>query len=151
VLGVALVTEPRVRALELRVGRVRIALPVSGISRVLALACAPLPLAHRLVAGLGFHDARAIVCVTLTPSRLGADTVKVVLLDSPGRVGFGLCIEEALDLVEIVAIDRGAVQASLPRWVRRARTADGRTLGWIDSEVLIDELSARQRVAEAHS
>jgi hypothetical protein len=139
------ITSP-VRALELLVGRARIVVPVRLIARVIALAYEPLPLAHRLVVGLGFEHTRTVVCVSLTPSRAvgpgpGA-TTKAVLFESKTPLGYGLCIDEALDLVDIVQVERGTVQPNLPRWVRRARTSEGRTLGWIDAEILVDELSA---------
>ncbi len=133
-------------ALELRVGRARVAVPVSVIARVLGLQYAPLPLAHRLVVGLGFADSRAIVCVALTPASPGADSATAVLFDTQGRVGFALCIEEALALVKVISIERGPVQEHLPSWVRRARTADGRALGWIDADQLVEELHARPGV-----
>lgn len=122
-------------------GRARIAIPVGAIARVLALRCSPLPLAHQLVVGLGFDGDRTIVCVSINPARVQTDDMKAVLFDTAGRVGFGLCIEEAVELVDVTTIERGTVQASLPRWIRRAHTADGRTLGWIDPEVLIGELT----------
>jgi len=133
-------------ALELRVGRAHVAIPVGVIARVVALQYAPLPLAHRLVVGLGFAESRAIVCVSLTPMRPGEDTATAVLFDTRGSVGFGLCIEEALELVSVVAVERGTVQAHLPSWLRRARTSDGRALGWIDADRLVDELHARPEV-----
>jgi hypothetical protein len=132
-----------IRALELLVGRAHVALPVAMIARVIDVRYAVLPLAHRLVVGLGFDDVRTIVCISLTPARVSPDTTKAVLLDTQGRVGFGFCIDEALELVDVVRVERGTVQASLPRWVRRAHTSVGRTLGWIDADILIDELSAR--------
>jgi hypothetical protein len=132
---------PPKRALELRVGRARIAIPVGVIARVLAIRWSPLPLAHQLVAGLGFDGERTIVCVSINPTHAQTDDTKAVLFDTGGRIGFGLCIEEAVELVDVTSVERGTVQATLPRWIRRARTTDGRTLGWIDADVLIGELT----------
>jgi hypothetical protein len=139
---------PATRSLELLIGRARVAVPVTTIARVVGVTYGPLPLAHRLVAGLGFEAKRAIVCISLLPARGGREggTTKAVLLDTAGRIGFGLCIDEALELVDVVNVERGTVQSNLPKWVRRARTVDGRTLGWIDTDVLIGELSG-----EVHS
>jgi hypothetical protein len=114
------------------------------IARVMEVQYGPLPLAHRLVVGLGFDERRAIVCVSLTPTRTQADSTKAVLFETAGRIGFGLCIDEALELVEVVRVERGAAQVNLPVWVRRARTSDGRTLGWIDADLLIAEFSNRE-------
>jgi hypothetical protein len=129
------------RALELLIGRARVAVSVNIIARVMAVEYGPLPLAHRLVVGVAFDDRRTIVCVSLTPARASSDSAKVVLFETAGTVGYGLCIDQALDLVDVTRIERGTAQPSLPRWVRRARTSNGRTLGWIDADVLIDDLS----------
>lgn len=131
------------RALEMMIGRARIAVPVTHIARVIAVDYSALPLAHQLVVGLGFDNARPIVCVSLTATRPVAATTKAVLFETTSRLGFGLCIDEALDLVDVVQVERGGAQANLPRWVQRARTADGRTIGWIDTAALVGELTDR--------
>jgi hypothetical protein len=135
------VTVEAMRSLELLIGRARVAVPVTTIARVVGVTYGPLPLAHRLVAGVGFEAQRAVICISLLPQRATSGTTKAVLLDTTGRIGFGLCIDEALELVDVVQVERGSVQHNLPKWVRRARTSDNRTLGWIDTDVLIGELS----------
>lgn len=130
------------RALEVRIGRERLAVPVHAIARVLPMQYAPLPLAHQLVIGVGFDAARTIVCISMSSFRAPGEETTAVLFESAGSIGYGLCIEEALELVDVTAVDRGTVPASHPRWVRRAHTADGRMLGWIDAAVLIDDITA---------
>src|SRR5687767_8532160 len=90
------------RALELLIGRARVAVPITFIARVIAVTYGSLPLAQRLVAGIGFDEQRAIVCVSLTAARVASATSKAVLFDTRTRVGFGLCIDDALELVDVV-------------------------------------------------
>lgn len=131
------------RALEFRIGRARLAVRLDRVARVIEVSYAPLPLAHPLVIGIGFEDARPLVCVALTrarPAAAGA-TTRAVLLDLPGQIGWALCIDEVFSLSQLVRWELGG-QSKLPAWVGRARTSDGRTVGWIDPDGMIGDLSA---------
>jgi hypothetical protein len=129
------------RALELMIGRARVAVPVTSISRVVDVTYGALPLTHPLVLGLGFDEARPIVCIAIVRTDVVATNTKAVLFETESRLGYGLCIDEALDIGDVIQVERNTAQTHLPRWVRRARTIDGRLLGWIDADVLIDELT----------
>jgi chemotaxis signal transduction protein len=140
------------RALEFRVGCVHLLVRVDRVARLIEVPCAPLPLVRPLVLGLGFDDDRPVICVALSRRTAASDgaMVKAVLLTTATRVGWALCIDEVFNLisvVEISPIDRAAAKSPLPPWVRRARTADGRAVGWIDADDMIRDLAARREIA----
>jgi len=131
------------RALHFRVGRAHLLLRLDRVARVIEVPCAPLPLTRPLVLGLGYDEDRPVVCVSLTKTRPSRDNavVKAVLLTTTARVGWALCIDEVFTLVTVTQLERAAASNNLPPWVGRARTPDGRTLGWIDADVMVSELS----------
>ena len=147
--GSTAVTE---RALEVRVGCVHLVVRVDRVARIIEVPCAPLPMARPLVLGLGFDDDRPVVCISLSRQQRSDDDaiVKAVLLTTPARVGWALSVDEVFSLttiVELSAMDRGATRGQLPPWVRRARTADGRVVGWIDADAMVRDLAEPEVVA----
>jgi hypothetical protein len=147
--GSAAITE---RALELRVGRVHLLVRVDRVARIIEIPCAPLPLARPLVLGLGFDDDRPVVCITLGPPQPLNENpiVKAVLLTTPASIGWALCIDEVFNLISVVElspVERGPAGSQRPPWVRRARTADGRVVGWIDADDMVRDLASREEIA----
>lgn len=109
------------------------ALDVDRIDRIVETVCTPIPRAHRLVRGIGFDGGRPIVCVVLT-TRTTEPTpqqVMAVLLVGAGPVAWALCTDQVHGAVSLVARST-AIDPRLPRWLRRARSQDGRTLAYLD-------------------
>jgi chemotaxis signal transduction protein len=134
------------RALEFRVGRPQLAIRLDQVARVIELPCVALPRTNPLVRGVGFEDARTIVFVSLTRDAVAANgaVVRAVLLQTSGRVGWALCIDEVLDLITVTQLATPDRDHKLPRWVRKARTTDARMIGWIDADVLVRELAGQE-------
>jgi hypothetical protein len=127
--------EPHVaRALELQVGKARVVVAVEQIDRIIETVCMPVPLAHRLVRGVGFDDRRPVVCVVLSgkPAELGPHIVTAVLLAGPGPVAWALCADQVYSVVTLVGRSN-ASDARWPRWLGRVRSQDGRTLAQLDA------------------
>ena len=137
------------RALEFRVGRVHLVMRLDLVARLIEVPYAPLPLTRSLVLGLGFDDSRPVVCVSLTRHGVveAGAVIRAVLIRSPGRLGWALCADEVYQLTSIAHFDHVDTPEKLPRWVGRARTLDGRTLGWIDAEVMMHDLASGAEVA----
>jgi hypothetical protein len=131
--------EPHVsRALELQVGKARVAIDLDRVDRIVETLCAPMPMAHRLVCGIGFDDRRPIVCIVLSgkTAASAAQPVTAVLLACDGAVRWALCADQVLGVVLLV--ERSAVvDERLPRWIGRARSGDGRVLAHIDSAQMV--------------
>lgn len=109
------------------------ALDVDRIDRIVETVCTPIPLAHRLVRGIGFDGGRPIVCVVLT-TRTTTHTpqqVTAVLLVGAGPVSWALCTDQIHGVVPLVA-RATVIDPRLPRWLRRARSQDGRMLAYLD-------------------
>jgi hypothetical protein len=133
--------EPHVaRALELQVGKARVAVGLEQVDRIVELVCTPMPMAHRLVRGIGFDDRRPIVCVVLSGKTAdpAARLVTAVLLLGAGAVGWALCADYVHGVVPLV--ERAVVtDARLPGWLCRARSQDGRTLAYLDiAQMVLD-------------
>jgi len=133
--------EPHVaRALELQVGKARVVIGLEQIDRIVETICTPMPMAHRLVRGIGFDEQRPIVCVVLSgkPSDPAPKLVTAVLLAGGGPIAWALCADLVHGVVPLVGRSN-VVDARLPRWLGRVRTADGRTLAQLDSaEMVLD-------------
>jgi hypothetical protein len=134
--------EPHVaRALELQIGKARVVLGLDHIDRIVETVCTPMPMAHRLVRGIGFDDQRPIVCVVLStkPSDRAPQQITAVLLTGGGPVAWALCADQVHGVVPLVA--RAAVNdPRLPRWLGRARSQDGRTLAHLDVALMIADI-----------
>ena len=133
--------EPHVaRALELQVGKARVVVALDQIDRIIETVCAPMPMAHRLVRGIGFEDRRPIVCVVLSgkSAELTPQTVTAVLLTGTGSgpVLWALCADRVHGVVTLVERST-ASDARWPRWLGRVRSQDGRTLAQLDGAVMV--------------
>jgi chemotaxis signal transduction protein len=139
------------RALEFRIGKVHLAMDLTRVDRVIEVPWAPLPLVRPLVLGLGFDDDRPIVCVSLAKAHAGGDdaVVKAILLAGAARVGWALCVDEVFSLIQVSPLEPGAEhdRGKLPRWIGRARCGDGRTVGWIDADVMMRDLGHGEEAA----
>ncbi len=125
------------RALELQIGKARIAVGLDQVDRIIETACARIPMAHPLVRGIGFDGARPIVCVLLSAKPAAtSSTVTAVLLVGDGPVVWALCADQVHGVVPLVG--RSTVtDPRLPRWLFRVRTADGRVLASLDPARMI--------------
>jgi hypothetical protein len=131
--------EPHVaRALELQVGKARVVVALDQIDRIIETVCAPMPMAHRLVRGIGFEDRRPIVCVVLSgkSAELTPQRVTAVLLTGAGPVLWALCADRVHGVVTLVERST-ASDARWPRWLGRVRSQDGRTLAQLDGAVMV--------------
>jgi hypothetical protein len=129
------------RALELQIGKARVAIDLDQVDRVVETVCTPMPMAHRLVRGIGFDDKRPIVCVVLSgkAAQTTAEPVTAVLLVGPGPVVWAVCADQVLGVVPLVG--RSTVpDARLPRWLTRVFSKDGRSLAHVDGAQLIVDI-----------
>jgi hypothetical protein len=134
--------EPLVaRALELQIGKARVALDLDQVDRVVETTCTPMPMAHRLVCGIGFDDRRPIVCVMLNgkTTREAAQAVTAVLLVGQGPVAWALCADQVLGVVPLVGRSTVADER-LPRWLSRVFSQDGRSLAHVDAPKMIVDI-----------
>ncbi|HLL24130.1 MAG TPA: chemotaxis protein CheW [Kofleriaceae bacterium] len=130
------------RALELQVGKARVAVALDRIHRILETTCAHVPTSHPLVRGIAFADGRPLVCVFLgrNSEQLSVD-IKAVVLVAPGGVSWALCADHVHGVVTVA--DRSTkTDGRLPRWLARARTSEGRTLAWLDPSLMIADIGA---------
>ena len=126
------------RALELQIGKARVAIDLDQVDRVVETVCTPMPMAHRLVRGIGFDDKRPIVCVALSgkPAHPSAEQVTAVLLVGAGSVVWAVCADHVLGVVPLVG--RSTVpDARLPRWLTRVFAKDGRSLAHVNGGQLV--------------
>lgn len=129
------------RALELQIGKARVAIDLDQIDRVVETTCTPMPLAHRLVRGIGFDNKRPIVCVVLN-GKTGRDEpqlVTAVLLAGQGAVAWALCADHVLGVVPLVGRSTVADER-LPRWLSRVFSQDGRSLAHVDAAKMVVDI-----------
>src|SRR5262245_14506577 len=126
------------RALELQVGKARVVIGVDQIDRIIETVCTPIPMAHRLVRGIGFDDSKPIVCVVLSgkPADFDPQLVTGGRLVGGGRVVWALCAERVHGVVPLVG-QSTATDERWPRWLSRVRSQDGRTLARLDSVQMV--------------
>lgn len=129
------------RALELQIGKARVAIDLDQVDRVVETVCTPMPMAHRLVRGIGFDDRRPIVCVALRGGtvQLAAEQVTAVLLAGGGPVMWAVCADRVLGVVPLVGRST-APDPRLPRWLTRVFSSDGRSLAHVDGGQLIVDI-----------
>jgi hypothetical protein len=131
--------EPHVaRALELQVGKARVVIGLHQVDRIIETICTPIPMAHRLVRGIGFDERRPIVCVVLSGKSAdpAPQMVTAVLLAGSGAVAWALCADQVHGVVPL-AERSTATDERLPRWLCRVRSQDGRMLACVDSALMI--------------
>lgn len=149
---------PLVAGLECRVGKAPIVVPVEHVAQIIELEISPLPLARRWVSGVGLHDDRLVMTVGLmagtdAPSvaapASGRRLSKAILLHAPdARVAWALEVKDVLIVVKASIMERKGRPTrvgDLPYWIVRARTADGRSLGWIDVPTMLADLMSPPR------
>ena len=133
-----------IRALELQVGKARVAVSLDRIDRVVQTPCARIPTSHPLVRGIGFDGERPIICVFL--GRRAEDhpgDVTAVLLLGAGEAQWAVCADRVLGVVTVA--DRSTKSDTrLPRWLNRARTSEGRALAWLDPELMVRDIGAEK-------
>jgi hypothetical protein len=131
--------EPHVaRALELQVGKARVVIGLDQVDRIVETVCTPMPMAHRLVRGIGFEERKPIVCVVLSGKTTdpSPQAVTAVLLTGAGPVIWALCADQVHGVVPLIGRST-AVDERWPRWLSRVRSQDGRTLAHLDSALMV--------------
>jgi hypothetical protein len=133
------------RGIECLVGKARLLIPAEFVAGVLELEVAPPPpLSRKWVGGLGFHENRAMVCVSLIgPGLQGAPRrVKGLHLGvEDSDTGWLLEVNSVGTFVEVQRLERKAVPGSgLPAWVGAAADIRGQSYGWVDVRAMIKEL-----------
>jgi hypothetical protein len=126
------------RALELQVGKARVVVDLAQVDRIVETVCTPMPMAHRLVRGIGFDERRPIVCVVLSGKSAdpASHMVTAVLLVGAGPVVWALCADRVHGVVPLVGRST-AIDERWPRWLSRVRSQDGRTLAHLDSAQMV--------------
>ena len=129
------------RALELQIGKARVAIDLDQIDRVVETLCTPMPLAHRLVRGIGFVDRKPVVCIVLNGKvgRVEPHLLNAVLLVRPGEVAWALCADRVLGVVPLVGRST-VVDERLPRWLSRVFSQDGRSLAHVHAAKMVDDI-----------
>ena len=118
-------------------GKARVVIALEQVDRIVETVCTPLPLAHRLVGGIGFDELRPIVCVMLSAKAAPArQQVTAVLLAGAGPVAWALCADQVHGVVTLISRSTVADER-LPRWLVRVRSEDGRTLARLDSAQMV--------------
>ena len=150
--GQASSSEALSAGLECVIGRVQFALPVDAVHQVAEYEVAPPPpLASPWVGGLGLYSGRVLVSISLLSRRVGPAparrSAKGVLLNTPGsEVYWALEVGSVASFVKAKVLSKGVQvgQAKLPAWVTAAVADDGRSLGWIHAEQMMQELSGQE-------
>ena len=126
------------RAIELQVGKARIAVGLALIDRIVETPCTRVPLTHPLVHGIGLDAGRPLVCVFLGRKTEASrpPMVTAVILAVAGAVAWALCADQVYGVVPVVERST-ASDARLPRWLTRVRTGDGRVLAWLDPSLMV--------------
>ena len=137
-----------VRGIACRAGKAELALPIDSVGQVIEYTVFSLPLVRPFIGGLGLHDDRPLVSVTLSGRRdlpeAGASRVaKGILLETSGtEVAWALEVDELETFVEAIVDPRVPPPGlDLPPWITRAITTSGRTLAWIDVESMLAALA----------
>jgi chemotaxis signal transduction protein len=143
--------------LECVAGGQHLAIAADSVAQIVEYDVAPLPHASRWVAGLGVLGEKVIVSVALAgpaaaAPKDGRRNTKGVLLNVPSST-----IAWALEVSEVSSFVRAEVSPiptpprpgaslaqgghDLPAWVGRAKTGDGRSIGWVNAEDLVRAVS----------
>ena len=149
--------------LECRVGKAPIVVPVEHVAQIIEYETSPLPLTRRWITGVGLHGDRLVMTVGLMadavvrPKAERRRTRGVLLTaqlhlddsrDKTPRIAWALEVQEVLVLVraEVIEQKRGIPRVGdLPPWIARARTNDGRSIGWIDVPAMLSDLTSPPR------
>jgi hypothetical protein len=135
-------------------GRHRVALPVDAVVQLIEYEVAPPPpLAQRWVAGIGIHDKRVLISVSLVPNQSPGPrrVAKGVLLRSEMEgISWALEVARASTFVraQITTEPLQGGSDKVPSWILRASTEDGRTIGWIDVVEMMNRLVAGELLRE---
>ena len=108
------------------------------VDRIIETVCTPMPMAHRLVRGVGFDERRPIVCVVLSgkSAELAPQPITAALQTAHGPVLWALCADRVHGVV--TQDERStASDPRWPRWLGRVRSQDGRTLAQLDGVQMV--------------
>lgn len=133
------------RGLACEVGATRVAVPTDHVDQIIEYElCSPLPLAKRWIGGLGIWERRVLASIALDapasaqqPRRRKA---KGVLLRQPQwDIEWALEISAVAGFVE-VKLQPATSKSAGPPFLRRAASADGRPIAWLDVPLLFATL-----------
>lgn len=131
-------------------GRARIAVPSELVDSIIEMELAPAPpLARNWVGGLGYHEKKVVVCVSLVPQSATAKvpmkrTVKGVLCrvkDSDVLWMLEVGVVRAFVQVKLLPPRAPAPNEPVPSWIVGAVTADRKAVGLVDVESMVRELA----------
>jgi len=153
--------------LECRVGKAPIVVPVEHVAQIIEYETSPLPLTRRWITGVGLHGDRLVMTVglmadavvrpkterrrtrgVLLTAQLQLDDSRDKTPRSMSTIAWALEVQEVLVLVraEVIEQKRGIPRVGdLPPWIARARTNDGRSIGWIDVPAMLADLTSPPR------
>jgi chemotaxis signal transduction protein len=134
--------------LECLVGHARMAVPADSVGQIVEYeVSSPLPLARRFIGGVALIGDHAVVSVSLAApdGRHGHRrhrTKGVLLRARSGELPWAVEVTEVGGFVRVAfpPVEEARRPDRLPAWVRLGRTADGKVLGWIDVQSMIEEL-----------
>jgi chemotaxis signal transduction protein len=126
--------------------------PTASVAQIIEYEVTPrLPLAERFIGGLGVHEGRIVVSIELV--KLAAMTGRRrsatgVLLHTPHSATRWVIEVHRINSF-VHAQSEGKTMAAgekLPDWLSRVRTSDGRLIGWLDTELMVQHLGGRATV-----
>jgi chemotaxis signal transduction protein len=132
-------------ALECVIGKAHVVVSAARVRSVVELELsAPPPLGRKWVGGLGTHEGRVVVCVSLV--RVGALTSRMgkgLLCSVPeSEVGWMLEVSSVRSFLKVRKVAR-PVTAATPVWFCAAQTEEKRLVGYVDVELMVRELAGR--------
>ncbi len=122
----------RVRALECRLERGSIAIPVEAVGQIVEYEVAPLPLTRGAVRGLGIVNGKLVVSLGVGACDEGRRRTKGILLRTAEPYGHW-----AFEVSEVISF----IEVEPPR-AGRVRTVDAREIAWLDVEDVVARADA---------
>ncbi len=132
------------KGLECVVGKAHLLVPVEFVSGVIELDMSPPPpLSRKWVGGLGFHEGRASLCVSLIPveAKTASRRVKGIMLGIEGsEVNWILEVSTIGAFLNVQPIERKA-PSHVPSWIGAVSDDKGQTFGFVDVLAMVKELA----------
>jgi chemotaxis signal transduction protein len=138
--------------LECVVGRVIVGVPTASVAQILEYEVTPrLPLSERFIGGIGVHEGRILISIELVKlaGMTGRRrTATGVLLHTPNSATRWVIEVHRIASFVHASTESKTVAAGekLPDWLSRVRTSDGRLIGWLDTELMVQHLGGRGTV-----
>ena len=132
--------------LECRIGRARLAIPMTSVDRIIEYKISPLPLARQWIGGIGVHEGMLVISVALVAGEShrtrGAFSKGIILNVANSQLGWALEVHETFSFVRATVLPRRKeADSQLPGWITGAKTDEGRSIGWIHVPAMLAELA----------